>query len=90
MFFENRAENFRLTVGKYSGVFEAAFYLSKGNFRKKMCWKIFTSFVDISFDFPVIAQEMFGGPVKTVFYVSNEINWKEKLFWKTTKFFRRF
>ena len=52
--------------------------------------KVFASFVDISFDFPVIAQEMFGGPVKTVFYVSNEINWKEKLFWKTTKFFRRF
>ena len=34
-FLENRAEKFRLTVGKYSGGFEAAFYLSRGTFRKK-------------------------------------------------------
>ena len=34
-FLENRAENFRLTVGKISGGFEAAFYLSRGTFRKK-------------------------------------------------------
>ena len=34
-FSENRAEKFHLTVGKYSGGFEAAFYLSRGTFRKK-------------------------------------------------------
>ena len=34
-FLENRAEKFRLTVGKYSGGFEAAFYLSRETFRKK-------------------------------------------------------
>ena len=33
---------------------------------------------------PVIAQQMFGGPVKIVFYVSIGIIWKERLFWKTT------
>ena len=33
---------------------------------------------------PVIAQQMFGGPVKIVIYVSIGIIWKEKLFWKTT------
>ena len=49
-FLENRAENFRLTVGKYSGGFEAAFYLSRGTFRKKRSWKNFASFVDIFFD----------------------------------------
>ena len=34
-FLENRAEKFRLTVGKYSGGFEAAFYHSRETFRKK-------------------------------------------------------
>ena len=49
-FLENRAGKFRLTVGKYSGGFEAAFYLSRGTFRKKRSWKNFASFVDIFFD----------------------------------------
>ena len=40
LFFENRAEKFRLTVGKYSGGFEAAFYLSRETFRKKSLEKI--------------------------------------------------
>ena len=40
LFFGNRAEKLRLAVGKISGGFEAAFYLSRGTFRKKLSWKI--------------------------------------------------
>ena len=91
VFLENRAGKFRLTVGKYSGGFEAAFYFSRGTFRKKMSWKNSATFVDIFLrSFSVIAQEMFGGPVKTVIYVSIKTIWKEKLFWRTNKVFHRF
>ena len=50
LFFGNRAEKFHLAVGKISGGFAAAFYFSRGTFRKKMSWKNSASFVDIFFD----------------------------------------
>ena len=71
--------------------FWSCFLPLQGNLSKKKVLKKFCIFCRHFFrSFPVIAQEMFGGPVKTVFYVSIERIWKEKLFRRTIKIFHRF
>ena len=86
--FENRAETFRLTVGKRSAGLSSCFLLPHWNILKKKFWKVFAFFVDF---FRINSGNWAGNvwPARQncILRIYRNVFWKKNCFGKQRKIF---